>query len=123
MFFLPTWFIFALFNGLSSNAYNFFNRYILKDGEDPTIYAWFVQLLRLIVFSIFALFDWHIILKPPSIFLFFLLGFTEWISIYLYMKMHAYNHLSISTILSRTRLIWVPIIGFFLFQERLSTPE
>ena len=36
------------------------------------------------------------------------------------MKMHAYTHLSISTILSRTRLIWVPIIGFFLLRETLS---
>src|SRR6266568_5185097 len=39
------------------------------------------------------------------------------------MKMHAYSHLSISTIISRTRLIWVPLIAFILFHEALTLTE
>ena len=39
------------------------------------------------------------------------------------MKMHAYSHLSVSTIIQRTRLIWIPIIAFFVLGERLGTTE
>lgn len=123
MFLLPIWLTLAILNGLSSNAYNFLNRYILKDGDDSTTYAWYVQLLRLIAFSTLAIFDWHIIITPTSIMLFILLGLTEWITIYLYMKMHSYSHLSISAILSRTRIIWVPIIGFFFIHESLNAVD
>lgn len=37
--------------------------------------------------------------------------------------MHEYSHLSISAILSRTRLIWVPIVAFFLIHESLKVSE
>jgi len=39
------------------------------------------------------------------------------------MKMHAYSHLSISTIITRTRVIWIPIVAYFLFKETLLKHE
>lgn len=50
-------------------------------------------------------------------------GITEFISVYLYMKMHQYSQLSISTILSRTRLIWIPIIAYLFIGENLKPSE
>ena len=51
------------------------------------------------------------------------MGLTDGIAAYWYMKMHENTHLSISSILSRTRLIWVPILAFFLIHENLKLTE
>ncbi|HSA84319.1 MAG TPA: DMT family transporter [Patescibacteria group bacterium] len=123
MFSLPLWFILAVITGLASVCFNFINRVVLKDGDDPTAYAWYTEFLRFFVFGILVFFDWHIILTPYSILLFVLLGLTELFSVYWYMKMHAYSHLSISAIISRTRLIWVPLLAFFLVNEQLHLPD
>lgn len=123
MFLFSSWIILSLFSGLASNVFNFFNRYLLKDKDDPTVYAWFFETLRFSIFAIAAIVDWKLILTPYSILLFILLGITEFISVYWYMKMHSYSELSISTILSRTRLIWIPIFAFFLVQESLQPSE
>lgn len=42
---------------------------------------------------------------------------------YWYMKMHSYSHLSISSILSRTRMIWVPMLAYFFVSEQLQFPD
>jgi uncharacterized membrane protein len=119
MFLFSSWITLAIFAGLASNTFNFLSRYLLQEQEDSTAYAWFFEIVRLISFAIIAIFDWHLVITPLSLTLFFLLGLTEWIAIYWYMKMHAYTHLSISAILSRTRLVWIPIIAFLLINERL----
>jgi drug/metabolite transporter (DMT)-like permease len=49
-----------------------------------------------------------------------IVGTIEIISVYVFMKMHLYSHLSISTIIQRTRLIWVPVIAYILLGERLG---
>lgn len=119
-----SWITLAILAGLASNAFNFINRYLLKEQEDSTAYAWFFETIRFIFFVLMALIlDWKIILTPYSLLLFLLLGITEWIAVYWYMKMHEHAHLSISAILSRTRLIWIPIIAFFLIRESLKVPE
>jgi len=120
MFLFSSWLSLAILNGFTSNGFNFLSRYILKGKDDATAYAWFTQLIRCVVFGIIAIFDWHLLLTPQSILMFVLLGLSEGISIYFYMKMHAASHLSISAILSRTRLIWVPILGFFILHEGLT---
>lgn len=120
---IPLWLTLAIFAGLASNAFNFINRYLLKNEEDSTAYAWFFEASRLAFFAVIAIFDWKIILTIQSITLFLLLGLSEWIAIYWYMKMHEHSHLSISAILSRTRLIWVPVIAFFLIHESLKISE
>lgn len=119
MFLIPLWLILSLLTGLTSNAHNFLNRYVLKDGDDPTAYAWFFELGSTIFFCILLIFNWHLVLTPQSFLLFLLLGLTEFISIYWYMKMHSYSQLSISSILSRTRMIWIPILAFFFLAEQL----
>jgi drug/metabolite transporter (DMT)-like permease len=124
MLLFSSWVTLAILAGLASNAFNFISRYLLKDQEDSTAYAWFFEFVRFLFFIIVAItFDWKVIFTEQSIILFLLLGLTEWISVYWYMKMHEHAHLSISAILSRTRLIWIPIIAFFLIQERLHLSE
>src|SRR6266480_2941236 len=103
MFLLPTWLILSILTGFASNSYNFLNRFLLKDGDDPISYAWYTEVLRFILFSFFAIFDWKFVITSESLFILMLVGLSEFISVYFYMKMHAYNDLSISTILSRTR--------------------
>ena len=123
MLLFPTWFILAALTGFVSNGFNYLNRFILKDGDDATAYGWYLQLLCTIVFGSLAIFDWHLILTPYSILLFIIYGLTEFVGVYFYMKMHAFNDLSISSILTRTRLIWVPLIAFFLINEQLVTTD
>jgi drug/metabolite transporter (DMT)-like permease len=123
MFFFSSWIILSILGGIASNAFNFFSRYVLKDKDDPIVYAWFYETLRFIIFAAIAFFDWKMIITTKSLILFFLLGVTEALSVYWYMKMHSYSHLSVSTIISRTRLIWVPILAFLLFGEALKPFE
>lgn len=120
---LPQWVILAVLAGLASNFFNFINRYVLKEEGDPTAWAFFFEFVRLIVFTIILFFDFSLKLEFQSFILLFLVGFTEFISVYLYMKMHKFSHLSISTIISRTRLIWIPIITFLFFAEKLKLSE
>lgn len=120
MFLLSSWFILSVLTGLASNGFNFLNRFLLRNGDDATAYAWYLELIRVLIFGTLAIFDWHLVITPYSLFLFILLGLTEFIGTYWYMKMHAYSDLSISSILSRTRMIWVPIIAFFLINETLD---
>ena len=120
---LNNWIFLAAIAGLASNAFAFTSRYLLKDNEDSTAYTWFYEVTRFFVFATIAIFDWKLIITPFSIVIFLLLGLTEWIAGYWYMKMHEHSHLSISSILSRTRLIWVPILAYFILHQRLKTPE
>lgn len=123
MFLFQNWIIIAVLAGLASNAFNFFNRYILKDKDDPTMYAWYQEALKLFIFGSIAIFDWKLIVNQKSIVIFILLGLSEFISVYMYMKMHSYTHLSISSLLSRTRLIWIAIFAFILIGEKLKISE
>jgi drug/metabolite transporter (DMT)-like permease len=120
---MPIWIIIALLAGLASNLANFLFRYLLKDGDDTTSYAWFHQAFRFAFFFWMALFNFRLELGVQSFLALTLLGAAEFIAGLILMKMHAYSHLSISTIISRTRLIWVPIIAFFLFHETLKASE
>jgi len=117
------WIFLAALAGLASNAFNFLSRYFLKEKDDPTVYAWYFETLRFFIFSAFAILDWKLVVTTQSIILFALSGVSEWLAVYWLMKMHAFSHLSLSTILSRTRLIWVPIIGFFILKENLRLTE
>lgn len=119
---LPPWILYAVLGGLSSNLFNFISRYILKDGDDATSWAWLYEAFRLAIFLPLLFFDYRLDLNLYSVFLLIALGITEFISVYFYMKMHAFNHLSISTILSRTRLVWIPLFAYFTIGERLSLP-
>lgn len=120
---LNNWILLAILGGLSSNIFHFLSRFVMKENDDPAAYTWYFEVIRLIAFCAFAIFDWQIIFTPFSLIIFLFLGITELLSAYWLMKMHANSHLSISTILSRTRLIWVPIIAYFLIREHLQIHE
>lgn len=120
---ISQWVLLAILAGLASNGFNFLNRFFLKEKGDATSWAWFFETARLIVFVFIAFFDFHLEFTLHSFILLLLLGLTEFISVFLYMKMHAYTHLSISTILSRTRLIWIPILVFLFLQQTLKPSE
>lgn len=120
---IPHWVILAGLGGLSSNLFNFISRYVLREKDDSSSWAWFYETLRLTIFLLIALFDFRITVNFNSVILLFSLGITEFISVYLYMKMHQFSELSISTILSRTRLIWIPVIAFLFLRENLKPME
>src|SRR3990167_6577495 len=117
------WFLNSSIAGGLSAVFNYFNRYVLKENEDSTAYAWYFELIR---FSFFALVGYSSLLTPYSIkiiFLLFVSGMLEILGVYIYMKMHTFSELSVSTIISRTRLIWVPVFAFIILGERLGTRE
>jgi len=118
--FFNNWIVLAVLAGLFSNAFNFFNRYILKDDADYLTYAWFYEALRIIIFLCFLPFDRFIDFNLTTILWLLGYGLLEVACIYTYMKMHAFSHLSISTILSRTRIVWIPLIAFFFLSESLN---
>lgn len=120
---IPQWVILAALGGIASNAFNFFNRYFLKDEGDALSWAWFFETARLFVFVAVAFFDSYLVLNIRSIWILFWVGITEVLSVYFYMKMHAHSHLSISTILSRTRMIWIPFLAFIFLGEHLTGIE
>ncbi len=123
MFIFTSWFILAALAGFASNAFNFFTRFVLKGDDDPIAYAWLYETVRFFVFAVLAIFDYQLIITPQSIFFLLGIGVAEWISMYFYMKMHSYTHLSISTIVSRTRLIWVAILAIVIVGESLIMHE
>ena len=123
MFLFAPWVILSIFSGLASNIFAYFNRALLKDKDDPVVYAWYFETLRTLILSVVAIFDWKLIITPQSLLIFTLLGLSEWIAIYWYMKMHSHSHLSVSSIISRTRLIWVAVLAFLIVGERLTLFE
>lgn len=120
---MDNWIVIAILGGLASNLENFLFRYILKDGEDSTVYSWFHEFFRLFFYGaviVFSLKNFEIKNINAGIFPLIGLGLIEFLTIYTFMKMHSFSHLSISSIISRTRLIWVPIIAYFMFGEILT---
>ncbi len=117
---LESWIVIAFISGLLSNTSNFLHRFLLKDDRDPALYTWFLEVTRLLVAVIFLFFNFHLILSPQTLLLLIALGVVEAISIYVYMKQHAFTSLSISTIISRTRLIWTALFAFLFLGEHLS---
>lgn len=116
---MENWILLAIIAGLLSTAANFFHRFILKDGDDATSYAWFYELTFMIFFGFLFLFDFRIQLDLKTILSLMLLGLVEFGSVYTGMKTHSFTHLSISTIVTRLRILWVPFIAFFIFNESL----
>lgn len=120
---ITNWIILAALAGIFSNIFSFLSRFFLKDNGDSTAWAWTFETIRLIIFTSFIIFDFKFQFSLTSLLLLLAVGLTEFIAVYLYMKMHQHTHLSISTIIYRLRIVWVPIITFILFAERLTNLE
>jgi drug/metabolite transporter (DMT)-like permease len=114
------WFLLAAISGLASNGFNIINRTALKDGEDATAYGWWFEFLRTLFFVLLLLFSSGFNFELKVLPLLLVISLIEVYSIYLLMKMHARTELSISSVISRSRLIWAPILAYFLIGERLS---
>lgn len=117
---MTDWVLLAVLGGLFSNAFNYFSRLFLKDEGDSTSWAWFFETGRLILFGLVLSIDFYIESNLKTWVLLVIIGLTEFISVYFFMKMHAYSELSISSILSRSRMIWIPIVALLLFDEALN---
>ncbi len=115
-----SWLILAIISGISSVIFNTLNRGTLKNGHDSTVYSWLFETIRFLFFFALIPFDSFLICSWGSTAILILLGFSELAGVYLYMKMHAATELSVSSILSRLRVILVPIIAFIFIGERLT---
>lgn len=118
---LESWVIIAFISGILSNTSNFLHRFLLKDDQDPTLYTWFLEVVRLLIALLFLAFNFYLIFSWQTVWLLLALGIVEAVSIYIYMKQHAFTALSISTIISRTRLIWTALFAFIFLGEQLSS--
>ena len=113
------WLLFAIGAGLASNLANFTTRYLIRDEKDSASFSIGLEVFRVLAFGLVALFDFHINWSFKTIGLLTLLGLIEPLSIYTFMKMHEHAHLSISSIVSRSRMIWVAAIAFVFLGETL----
>lgn len=117
------WFYLAVLAGLASNGFNITNRQALKDQGDSTAYGWWFEFIRTTFFIVLLFLKPLPIITPSLLLPLFLVGISELFSVYVFMKMHAYTGLSISSVISRLRVIWSPLIAWFLLSERLTLPE
>ncbi len=120
---IEAWIILAILGGIGSNIYNFLTRYVLKDGDDVMAFAWLFEVIRFLIFGATIFFEPPLSITPKTIGLFVLIGAVELVSIYVWMKMHSYAQLSISSILIRLRLVIIPIFAFFFLHEILHAGE
>lgn len=120
---IEAWVILAILGGIGSNVYNFITRYVLKDGDDVMAFAWLFEVIRFLIFGAIILFEQLPPITLKTIALFVLVGAVELVSIYVWMKMHSYAQLSISSILIRLRLVLIPIFAFFFLREILHAGE
>lgn len=117
------WLTIAIAAGLFSNLTNFCARYALRKDKDPASFALGLEISRVLLFALLAFFDFQLIISWKSILILSLLGLVEPVSIYLFMKMHEYNQLSISSIISRSRMVWVAALAFIFLGESLRTMQ
>lgn len=113
------WLVVAIAAGLFSNLTNFCARYALRKDNDPASFALSLEISRVLLFALLAFFDFQLIISWKGILILSLLGLVEPVSIYLFMKMHEYNQLSISSIISRSRMVWVAALAFIFLGESL----
>lgn len=117
---MTLWLLIAIGAGLASNVSNFIARQILKDEKDILASSFYLEAAKVAIFTIALLFDHNFNPTPKSLLLLTLIVISEPFAIYLYMKMHELNHLSISSIITRTRMIWAAILALVFLGEVLN---
>lgn len=117
---MPTWLLFTLLGGLLANGTTITNRFGLKNNGDATAYGWWFEVIRTLIFVFILPFDFTFHYSPKNIITLVLLGFLELVSVYVFMKMFAHSELSVSTLISRLRLIWAPLFAALFLGEILS---
>ena len=119
---MPTWVVMAFAGGFLSNLAFFVTRKALKE-EDPTAFGWWFEVMRLAAFSALAWFNFKLELSPAAFFWLAALGVTEIAAMYSFAKMQSLTELSVASIVSRLRLVWVPLIALAVLGERLAVSE
>lgn len=120
---IPLWIFFAAGAGILSNVNGFLNRFVLLKDDDPTAYAWFSEVVRFGVFTVLIVGDLSIVFIARTIVFLVGLGLLEFVSVIVWMRMSAYAHLSVSTIIYRSRAIFVPVIAFIFLGEVLTVNQ
>lgn len=120
---MNNWILLAVVAGLASSLFNYIDRYVLRTNGDSTSFAWWFEVIRIIIFLLVLPFDYFLIVIPKSVLLLLGLGFVEFISVYTFMKMHKFSEISVSSIISRLRIVWVPILAFIFLGEKLKLLE
>jgi transporter family protein len=114
------WFILALLAGTASNFFNILNRSSLKEKGDSTVYAWWFEVLRFLVFLLIFLPQMVFPHNLEDYFWLLLLGVNEAASVYFFMRSHQLTDLSLSTFVIKLQLIWTPLLAYLFIGERLS---
>lgn len=114
------WFILAILAGAASNFFNIFNRSSLKEKGDSTVYAWWFEVIRFLVFFILFLPKQTLPRELETYIWLLLLGLNEAVSVYFFMRSHQLTDLSLSTFIIKIQLIWTPLLAFIFIGERLS---
>ena len=120
---MNNWIILSSLAGLASNGFNITNRTALKDKGDSTAYGWWFEVVRTVFFLVLVLKAPLQVLNLQSLTLLLLVGLSELFSVYVFMRMHALTELSISSVISRLRVVWSPLIAWLLIGERLTVVE
>lgn len=120
---MQLWFLLAGLGGLASNISNLTLRVLLKDGEDAVITGWLFDGFR-VLFALFIFpFDYKLLISPLSLLIFSLTMISGTALTYVYVRMHQHTHLSLSTIVSRLRIIWTPLFAYIFIHERLASSD
>lgn len=118
------WLIFAFLAGSADVAYNFLTRTSLKNGGDAASYTWWFSFLRLLFFTVLIfLTSISPQLTLSQLALLTSLGLINFYNLYLFMKMHTITELSLSQIILRLRMVWVPVLAFIFVGEKLHPSE
>lgn len=120
---LNHWLLLTIIAGICAAIFNSLLRRALRGGNDPTAYAWWYELIRAAFFALLIPFFPHLDFTWSHLALLILLGLIEFAAVFVYMKMHGKNELSLSTILMQLRNIYVPIFAFFVLGERLNISQ
>jgi len=117
------WIVLSALSGLASTGFNITNRIALKDKEDSTAYGWWFEFVRTMFFLVLVFKSPLPYLDQNAILKLSLVGISELFSVYVFMKMHSLTELSISSVISRLRIVWSPLFAWFLVNERLTLVE
>lgn len=117
------WIYFAFAAGIGDTIYNFTSRHLLKDGGDAASTAWWFSVIRSLIFLLAVHFDYYLLPNIRNIIILLTLAVVNFANINVFMRMHTMLQLSLSAILVRLRLVWIPIVAFILIREVLTPIE
>ena len=117
---LEHWFLLALAAGVFSVLFNTLNRHHLQKGNDSTAYAWWFEFYRACFFAVFLFFDFQFSFSWQNLIALLILGCSEFIAVYCFMKMHSRMNLSVSSVVTQLRIFLVPLMAFLFLGELLA---